>query len=267
MGWGISDFIGGLKSRQLPILTVLLFSNIFGLAVISTIVCFRGQGLPNNPILSWAVFGGMIAMISMFLLYRGLAIGPMSIVAPISAMGVILPVIRGIWLGEFLTGFQIFGIFLAILGVVLAARKKDPNTKAKIASGGVGFAIAAAMVIGIFFIVMDKASEVDPYWAALLMKMSYSIFLIPILLIARPSLNIARSHFCGVMAAGTIDSLATFAFTLATSLGMLSLVSVVSSLYPAVTVVLSAFLLKERPRNVQIAGIIFALIGIVFISF
>lgn len=266
LGWGISDYIGGMKSRSLPALTVLLFSNIFGFIVICAIVWGRGVALPGHPGLLWAVLGGIVAIGAMTLLYKGLAVGPMSIVAPISATGVILPVMAGLWFGEALSGHQAAGIVLAVVGSVLAAWKRENGAGRKAVEGGAGFAVGAALFIGTFFIIMDHASDVDPYWATLLMKFSYSVFLVPVILAVRPPLTVGRSHFPGIVTAGSIDTLATFAFTLATSLGMLSVVSVVSSLYPAVTVVLSAVLLKERPRPVQAAGVISALAGIVLIS-
>lgn len=266
LGWGISDFIGGSKSRHLPALTVLLFSNVFGFSLICIIVWVRGVALPDHPGLLWAVLAGVVAICAMTLLYKGLAIGPMSIVAPISATGVILPVLAGLWLGESLNHHQGTGILLAIAGSMMAAWRKDHGDGRKRMEGGAGFALGASIFVGLFFIIMDKASDVDPYWATLLMKLSYTLFLAPVILAARPSLAVDRSHLPGIASAGSIDTLATFAFTLATSIGMLSLVSVVSSLYPAVTVILSAVLLRERPRPVQTAGVVLALAGIALIS-
>ncbi len=91
-GWGVADFLGGLKSRQLSVFTVLMVSSIFGLAVILAIVLVRGVAPPTNPVVLWAVLGGFAGLGAMFFLYRGLSIGSMAIVAPISATGVILAI-------------------------------------------------------------------------------------------------------------------------------------------------------------------------------
>ena len=151
MGWGVADFLGGLKSRHLPTITVLAFSNIFGVAVISSMVYLRGSPLPVSPALLWAVAGGVAGIAAMFLLYKGLSVGSMSIVAPISATGVILPVILGVALGDRLTSFQLLGIVAAMMGSILVAREKDTTGHGRQLAGGVGYAAASAVAVGVFF--------------------------------------------------------------------------------------------------------------------
>jgi uncharacterized membrane protein len=264
MGWGVADFLGGLKSRQLPIITVLMLSNAFGTVAVTFIVCVRGKAFPDNPALLWAVIAGIIGIVAMFSLYKGLSEGSMAVVAPISATGVILPVIFGITVGENLTNAQLIGIISAITGVIFAGREKDENTR-NIARGS-GFAVSAAVAIGLFYIVMDQASEADPYWAAFIERLSYGIFLTLIVVISGASLRISRSHLPSIMFMGTIDALAGSAFAVAATVGMIGLVSVVASLYPAVTVLLSAMILRERPGKIQVFGVVLALTGVVLIS-
>lgn len=264
MGWGVADFLGGLKSRQLPVITVLMLSNAFGTLAVTLIVCVRGKALPDNPVLLWAVIAGIIGILAMFSLYKGLSEGSMAVVAPISATGVILPVIFGMVQGESLTNLQLLGIISAITGSVFAGREKDAENR-NIARGA-GFAAAAALSIGLFYIVMDQASEADPYWAAFIERLSYGLFLTLIVVVSGASLKISRSHLPSVMLIGITDALAGFAFAVAATIGMISIVSVVVSLYPAVTVFLSAMILRERPGKVQSVGVSLALLGVVLIS-
>jgi drug/metabolite transporter (DMT)-like permease len=264
MGWGVADFLGGLKSRQLPVITVLMLSNAFGTLAVTLIVCVRGKALPDNPVLLWAVIAGIIGILAMFSLYKGLSEGSMAVVAPISATGVILPVIFGMVQGESLTNLQLLGIISAITGSVFAGREKDAENR-NIARGA-GFAAAAALSIGLFYIVMDQASEADPYWAAFIERLSYGLFLTLIVVVSGASLKISRSHLPSVMLIGITDALAGFAFAVAATIGMISIVSVVVSLYPAVTVFLSAMILRERPGKVQSVGVLLALLGVVLIS-
>ena len=266
MGWGIADFLGGLKSRHLPTITVLVFSNLFGITVIGLIVWLRGEALPGNPALLWAVAGGITGIASMLMLYKGLAEGPMSIVAPISATGVIIPVILGLATGDTLLVSQKIGIASAMLGSVLAGMENSRNIPGKHLAEGVKFAAAAAVAIGLYFIVMDRASEADPYWATFIMRLSFAIFLVPIVIKVRPVLKIKRFHMPGIMVMGTVDALASFAFALATTMGVLSLVSVMGSLYPAVTIVLSALILRERIHKTQAVGVVLAIAGVVLVS-
>ena len=266
LGWGIADFLGGLKSRELPALTVLMVSSIIGLTLILSIVGLRGKALPNNPLLLLAFAGGIVGVVAMIMLYRGLAVGSMAIVAPISATGAMLPVLVGFASGEAPSRLQSLGMAAAIVGAALAARENDPDGKSNRLAAGAGLAAVSAIAIGIFFIVMDLASEVDPFWATLFMRFSYCVSLFPVILLVRPSLRVARIHLPAIVVLGVVDALAGFAYAVATTKGMLSIVSVVGSLYPAVVVLLSVLFLSERPQRLQFVGVILAIAGVVLIS-
>ena len=265
-GWGVADFLGGLKSRQLAVFTVLMVSSIFGLGVILVIVLVRGVAPPDNPVLLWAVAGGVAGLAAMFFLYRGLSIGSMAIVAPISATGVILPVIVSLAAGDNPTLLHKLGMAVAIIGAVLASREKNNDQNGNRLATGVGLAVGSAIAAGIFFVVMDKASEADPYWAAFLMRFSYFAFLIIIFLLRRPAVQVGKVHMPAIIALGIFDALAGFAYALATTHGMLGLVAVVGALYPAVTVLLSILILRERPQPAQFIGVILAVGGVTLIS-
>jgi drug/metabolite transporter (DMT)-like permease len=266
LGWGVADFLGGLKSRQLAVFSVLMISSIFGLGAVLAIVLVRGVGPPDNPALLLAVVGGIAGVAAMFCLYRGLSIGSMAIVAPISAAGVILPVIVGLAAGDSPTFLQKLGMAAAIAGAVLASREKNADGNGNRLAAGVGLAIGSAIAAGIFFVVMDRASEADPYWAAFLMRLSYFIFLVIIFLLKKPPIRIKKAHLPAIIVLGIFDSLAGFAYALATTHGMLGLVAVVGGLYPAVTVLLSILILHEKPQAIQFIGVLLAVGGVTLIS-
>ena len=266
LGWGVADFLGGLKSRELPVITVLMASGVIGLGLILLIVGVRGGALPDNPVLLLAFAGGMVGVMAMIMLYRALAVGSMAIVAPISASGAILPVVVGLATGDNPTRLQSLGIVAALAGSVLAARERHTGGKGNRLAAGAGLAAGSAVAIGIFFIVMDQASEVDPFGAALLMRFSYCASLLPILLLVRPSLRVGRTHLPAIVTLGIVDALAGVAFAVATTKGMLSIVSVVGSLYPAVVVLLSVIILHDRPQRVQVISVILAVGGVALIS-
>ena len=265
-GWGVADFLGGLKSRQLSVFSVLMVSSFFGLGAILVIVLIRGVAPPESPVLLLAVVGGGAGLAAMFLLYRGLSIGSMAIVAPISATGVILPVVVSLATGDNPTLLQKLGMTVAIAGAVFASLEKTDNGNGRRLATGVGLAIGSAIAAGIFFVVMGQASEVDPYWAAFLMRFSYFAFLIIIFVLKRPSIRTGKVHMPAIILLGICDALAGFAYALATTQGMLGLVAVVGALYPAVTVLLSMLILHERPQPVQFIGVVLAVGGITFIS-
>ena len=265
-GWGVADFLGGLKSRQLSVFSVLIVSSFFGLGAILVIILVRGVTPPDNPVLLLAVVGGAAGLAAVFFLYRGFSVGSMAIVAPISATGVILPVIISLAAGDNPSLLQKLGMAIAITGTVLASREKNNDGNGKRLASGVGLAVGAAIAAGIFFVVMDQASEADPYWAAFLMRSSSFAFLIIIFLLKRPAVHAGRVHMPAVIVLGTCDALAGFAYALATTYGMLGLVAVVGSLYPAVTVLLSMLILRERPQPAQFIGVVLAVGGITCIS-
>jgi drug/metabolite transporter (DMT)-like permease len=265
-GWGVADFLGGLKSRQLSVFSVLLVSSFFGLGAILIIVWVRGATPPNDPALLLAVAGGFAGVAAMFFLYRALSIGSMAIVAPISATGVILPVIISLAGGDNPTTLQKLGMAAAIIGAVLASREKNNDGNGSRLATGVGLAIGSAIGAGIFFVVMDRASEADPYWAAFLMRFSYFAVLIIIFVLRRPDVRAGKIHMPALGVLGICDALAGFAYALATTHGMLALVAVVGALYPAVTVVLSMLILRERPQPAQFMGVVLAVGGVTFIS-
>ena len=265
-GWGVADFLGGWHSRRLPTLLVLLLSNVFGLVVLGLIVAWRGAAFPARPEMLWAVAAAGAAVVAMVLLYKGLARGSMAIVSPISATGVILPVMVGLIYGERLTGLQAAGILAAVAGTVLAAREGKPLASDRRLSAGTGLALGSAAAVGVFFILMDRASEVDPYWATLVMRICFGALIVPLLAIARPPLRIDGSRVAGLFAMGTLDALASVAFAVATTVGLLSLVAVIGSLYPVVTVMLSVLVLGERPGPWQVLGVVLALAGVGMLS-
>jgi drug/metabolite transporter (DMT)-like permease len=266
LGWGVADFLGGLKSRQLTVFSVLMISSIFGLGVVLGIVLIRGVAPPDNPVLLLAVVGGISGLVAMSCLYRGLSIGSMAIVAPISATGVILPVIVGLAAGDSPTLLQKLGMLAAVAGAILASREKNASGYGNRLASGVGLAIGSAIGAGIFFVAMDRASDADPYWAAFLMRFTYFMFLMIIFLLKKASIRIKKTHLPAIFVLGVFDSLAGFAYALATTHGMLGLVAVVGGLYPAVTVLLSIFILREKPRATQFLGVLLAVAGVTFIS-
>ncbi len=269
LGWGIADFIGGIKSRQMPVVSVLMISNIFAVSILGMIIFLRGDMLLFTPIILWAVLGGLVSLTAMFLFFRALSVGSMAVVTPISACGVILPVIWGYISGDSLTTMQSLGIISAILGSILLSRDTGKsNSNKKDGTKGVVLAIFAAIFVGLYFITMDQAAKMDPCWASFISRISYWIILGPVFFIKRPPVKITqlKTHFPAIIAMGTIDALAGFAFVTATSIGLLSIVAVIGSLYPAITIILSILILRERPRGVQSYGAGLALMGIVLVA-
>jgi drug/metabolite transporter (DMT)-like permease len=177
-----------------------------------------------------------------------------------------LPVIADLLRGEVPHLIQALGMVAAVGGGVLVSLEKNTAAKKKRLAAGIVPALGAALGFGVFYVVMDLAGAVDPLWAALVSRLSFFLILLPAVFYKRPSLKIKTVHLPAVFAIGILDAIAAFSYTTATTKGMLSLVSVLSALYPAVSVILAALILKERLRGSQFLGVVLAIAGIAFIS-
>jgi drug/metabolite transporter (DMT)-like permease len=153
---------------------------------------------------------------------------------------------------------------LAIGGAVTISLEKKANVNKKRLAAGILPALGAALGFGTFYVVMNFAGAVEPLWAAMVSRLSFFLFLLPAVLLKRPSLKVKATHLPVVFAIGILDSTAALAYT---TKGMLSLVSVISSLYPAVSVILAALILKERLRGFQFFGVVIVIMGVTLISF
>ncbi len=264
--WGTSSFLAGTKSKIIPVLTLLLFSSIAGVVMFSFILAVRAEPMPKDPNLLFAVLGGVGGLLGLFCLYRGLSQGAISIVVPVSGLCVLLPVIAGLAQGEVLHPLQGFGVIIAVAGGMLVSWERpsqgQPNQFAK------GFfpALGAALGFGIFYVMMDLAGPLDPLWAATVSRTSLLLLLLPAIFYKRPPLKIKATHIPAVSAIGMLEALAAFLYTTATTKGLLSLVSVVSSLYPCVAILLAALVLKERLRRYQFIAVLLIVLGISLIS-
>jgi drug/metabolite transporter (DMT)-like permease len=267
--WGTSDFLGGLQSRRQPLLSVMLLSQAAGLAGLLVIVGVRGAGPPDLVKLLPAVGAGIGGIIALSAFYRALSIGTMSIVAPISASGVTVPVVVGIAGGERPAALQLAGIAATVVGVVLVSREEDP------ALGGrelvpdrrsILLALVAAVGFGSFFVGLRASAKVDVVWAVLAARAAGVATLAAVALLKRPPRIRDRAALAALAAVGALDLSANGLYALATRHGLLSVVAVASSLYPLATVVLARVLLGERVRRVQELGIAAALTGVVLIA-
>lgn len=266
IGWGAADFIGGFKSRALPTLTVLLIANTAGILCLFGIAAAAGSSLPGDINLIWSVPAGGIGLLSMYLLYRSLAVGMISILAPVSATGVIIPVMWGVISGDSLSGLQLSGMIMAFAGTLLAVIKTGEKPGRVKTVRGLHLALGAAVCIGFYFIFMDKAAQNHPLWASMVMRCAAFVFLVPLIFVLRTPVAVGKRHLPWIILMGFMDAMAAFSFAAASREGMLSIVSILSSLYPLVTVFLSAVIIKEKLNKAQSSGVILAISGVVLIS-
>jgi drug/metabolite transporter (DMT)-like permease len=266
--WGLADFMGGLRTRRLTLAAVLLVSQLTGLAAIALVVAVAEAEFPSLGHVAPALGAGVCQIAGIAALYRALSIGTMSVISPISASGAaLIPVIVGIAIGERPASVQVVGMAGAFAGVVLATRAPQQAGGAVLPHRALGLATIAALGFGGFYVGMDAAVDAaNPFWALLAARVSAGAVLVAALLLVRPGFRADRADLPSLALIGLLDVTANVCFTLGTDTGLLSVVSVLASLYPVATVVLARALLGERLVAVQGAGVVVALAGVAMIS-
>lgn len=261
--WGVGDFLGGLKSRSLSPIAILIVAQPIGLALLAIWVAVRGEGPPGSSVL-WACLASVLGTTGLVAFYRGMAAGALSIVAPIAGAGAAIPVIWGLARGDHPSGLQELGFAAALIGVVLASFERRPRGQAVIAAG-VGWAVIAMLAFGFFYIPMHAASHGDYLWAGFVFRLTSTMLIACAWLVLRPR-RARRAELPALASIGVLDTGGNVFFAAASSKGLVSVVSVLASLYPVVTVLLARAVLHERVHRSQELGIVLALAGIVLIS-
>ena len=265
VAWGVGDFIGGLKSRSLSPLAVLAVAQPVGLALMVVVALIHWEPWPG-PSALFAAPAALLGTLGLVAFYRGMAAGSISLVAPIAATGALLPVAFGLATGERPSPPQLAGIALAVGGAVVTSYEPGEGSERPRLATGIGWAVLAAVAFGGYFIPMHEASEDDFVWATLVFRVtSFSLVMIAVLAF-RPSLTRSPRDLAVLGCIGVADTSGNVLFAAAASQGLVSIVSVLASLYPVVTVILARVYLRERVTRVQEAGGVATLAGIVLVS-
>jgi drug/metabolite transporter (DMT)-like permease len=229
----------------------------------------RGEGPPETQAILAGLGAGLFGIAGLTAFYRGLAIGTMSIVAPIASTGVALPVLVGLATGDDPTAIASVGLVAAIVGVVLASREDDSGAAdSRTQRRSIFLALAAGIGFGTYFVLAGISSDGDVGWALLLSRIAAFPFIASFALVAlrRGGRRPGRRELLVLAGIGLLDLGANALYNTASTIGELSTVAVASSLYPVVTVLLAAALLGERVRGIQRVGVVIALCGVVMIA-
>ncbi len=301
LGWGLSDFLGGLRSRRLPLRAVVAGMLCGGLLTACFAAIVRGGGYPGNEILLPGVIAGFGSVIAISSLYKALAIGSMSIVAPISAAYPVVPVIYGLLNGERPSALQFAGMALISAGVIAASYVRGPTAEPvgqDAAAGGgagesglaivplpdlgeglvervrrdasahrprtlasVGFGALAALASGIVLTALSSAADTDPYWGLIVMRAVALVIVLLVVAAGRSGFGVRPAQAPALLGIGALDTVATGLFGIATTYGFLSVVSVIASLFPLGTIALARLILRERIQRHQSVGVVAALAG------
>jgi drug/metabolite transporter (DMT)-like permease len=268
--YGVSDFVGGLASRRLSVWPVGLLA-CFGAFLGSVVIAVAEPGDPSGADLAWGILAGVGSGSGTAFLYRGLASGRMGVVAPVSAVGAVLvPLLVGLLAGERPDVLAWVGIALALPGIWLVSREEGDidgagrlDTKM---SDGLLDGVLAGLGFGLLFAALGQVPDGAGYWPLVANQGTsvLSMALVAVLLGANP-IPRQRAELVGLLP-GVLATLAVLFFILATHEGLLSLAAVITSLYPAFTVLLAIVVLREHVHRAQAIGLALCAVTIVCVS-
>lgn len=283
--YGAADFLGGFTSKRAETIAVVLISQCSGFIILALLVPLLPAVAPTGRDMMWGAAAGICGSVGVALLYRGLAIGTMAIIAPTTAVcAVILPVAVAAAMGERLSALAMSGIGLALVAIVLVgqeSRGADGADGAEDAEGatpvarhpsvrrllpaGLGLALLSGIAIGGFFLSLARASADAGLWPLLVARGSSVALFGAIVMMRGRSIRMPMSAAAMALSGGVLDMLANTLYLIATWSGALSIVVTLAALYPASTVLLARLLLRERLNRVQIGGVIAALVAVLMI--
>jgi drug/metabolite transporter (DMT)-like permease len=267
--WGLADFLGGLQSRRVGLMGVVLVSQLAGFAGIVVVVGLAAGAPPAASALAPAALSGLVGAGALAAFYRALAVGTMTVIAPtVATLGAVVPVLFGVAAGERPSLVQVAGMALAAVGILLATRAVGgaPVEASEGKSAGVPLAVLAGVLLGFVLLGLDAAARADPLWAVLASRV-FSLTAVALVAVPlRRSVEVDRRALPLLILIGLCDTGANVFFALATTLGLLSVVTVLASLYPVVTVLLARAVLGERVGGWQRAGVVAALAGVLAIA-
>lgn len=240
---------------------VAALAQIVGIFLVVVAIVIWRPPLPPVADLGLGVLAGVAEGLGVWAFYRALSVGTMSLVAPVSALGALIPVAVGLLRGERPGQLALAGAFVALAGAVLASRSPGTVTRR-----GLDMAVVAAVGFGAFFVLIEPAAETSVLWAGFSTRVSSVPILVVVCLAIGASIRMDGIGRGLVVAAGTLDILANVAFAAATRHGDLSIVGVLAGLYPVATVVLAQRVLREQLSPGQAVGVAAALGGVGMIA-
>src|SRR4051812_22563735 len=268
--YGAADFVGGLTSRRASTLAVVLVSQLSGVVVVLILLPLLPEASVLRSDAGWGAVAGLAGGFGVALLYRALAIGTMSVVAPTTAVcAVAIPVAFAIVLGERPSTMALAGMATALVAIVLVSQSPAPSSASPQrprSSEALLLAIASGVAIGLFYLTLARTSRQAGLWPLLAARgASSALFAVIALASGHRALRMPRSVLPMAIGCGVLDMAANGLYLVATRGGALSVIVTLASLYPASTVLLARVILHERLGPLQITGVVACLVAIVMI--
>ena len=263
--WGVADFMGGIASRKRSVLQVLVIAYPVGAVVLTFFAIFVVPGELSRETFTIGAIAGAIGATAIGCLYVALKRGPMGIVSPITAvMSAAIPVFFGLLNGERLNLLAVIGMITAAIAVILVSQ--EVNAHQKIAFSTIAISLTSGSLIGTYLTLIGTSSDDSGIWTATIARWFSSILVLAAVLATVRKFERSSYPWLLVIISGILDAAANGIFQIATQNGMLAIVAVLGSLYPATTALLARFILHERLHKIQITGVVLALAAAVALT-
>lgn len=261
--WGMSDFIGGYASRKANAFLLTTVTHFSGTTVMIILAFVFHSTFPAKQNLQWAVAAGLFGGFALAVFYRALSTGNMGLTAPVSAvLGAGIPTIFGFFTQGFPGLHQIAGFVLAGVGIWLISRSEGRSGHPK----GIGTAMVAGIGFAGYFLCIHQAGEASVFWLAGMSRFVSLLTTGAIVVLTRQFGPIDRTGVAWGLGAGVLDISGSALFIVASQRGRLDSAVVISSLYPAVTVLLARFFLQEHFSRWRVVGMMAALAAVPMIA-
>lgn len=261
--WGSGDFSGGLASRRTNVSSVVIAAYAVGFVLMVTLALIWKEPFPDSWDLLWGALAGVAGVLGLLSFYSALSTGQMGIAAPVSAvLTATLPVLFSAFTAGLPTLLQLGGFVLALLAIALIARPERTKGPPK----GIGLALLAGCGFGCFFILISRVNPAATFWPLAVARFTSVCVLLMLMRLRRKPILPERTGVPLIVLAGILDAIGNAFFVLAAHSGRLDIAAILSSLYPAATVLLAALVLRERVTRIQAIGILLVLLAIPLIS-
>lgn len=271
LAYGSADFAGGQAARRAPAVTVVLWSQLVGVAVLVLGLVLVGADHVRGADLAFGAAAGLFGGTGMALLYAGLAAGVVSVVSPVTAvMAAVVPVVGGLVLGESIGGLAATGVLLGIAAVAMlsfAPGSVPVHHRPEEVRRAVAFALGAGSSFGAFFLLIDRTATEAGLWPLLSARATSIPLMALAALVLRASFRVDGVTVRRlVVVAGALDMVANISFLVATREGSVAIVAVLVALAPAATLGLARVVLHERVRRLQAVGLAVGAAAVVLIA-
>lgn len=267
VAYGVGDFAGGFASRRHSAITVLLHSYPIGALLMAALLpAFPGE--LTGRTLGFGILGGLTGLVGVAIMYSLMAIAPMNIISPVTAvLAAIVPVVVGVTLGERPSALAWLGMIIGISAVVLVSRTTDEHPHGRMAPRIIVLACLSGLGFGLYFVFLARAGDDSGLWPLVISRIASAVAVVPLAGKMRAITPIREPRYLlYAVGAGLCDATANMLFLLASRHGLLSIASVLTSLYPATTVLLAILVLREHVSRTQQAGLALAAASIVLIT-